>query len=1170
MSGSKKISQLNSATTVQDTDIIPVVSGGVTKKTTKADLLKEINAKADGHIADIENPHDVTKAQVGLGNVDNTADADKPISEATQGALDDKADETDLTTHTGNTSNPHGVTKAQVGLGNADNTSDANKPVSSATQTALDAKASASTVSTHIANKTNPHEVTKTQVGLGNVTDDAQVKRSEMGQPSGVATLGTDGKVPNAQIPALAIGETFVVVSEVAMLALDAQKGDVAIRSDESKTYILSTDVPTVLANWKQILVPASPVQSVAGKTGIVVLAKADVGLGNVDNTTDANKPVSTAQDVAFMKILDYTIPSKNLFDKRVATVGYYVLESTGELNPGIAGYFASDFIPVLPNTAYCHDAGATNHNAYYTSSKVYISGCPAGTFTTPANAYYVRISQQNIDTCQLELGAVPTSYLPFTVGLIPKDKIKDIPDGSVTTPKIADNSITKAKILDGVVSASKVSFLRTGNNLFNNLDPDIVMGYYISAYTGLTAINANYNATGYIKIVGGATYTMSYKLQIAWYDINKVYISGSYTDDPGLTKTAPSNAVYLRCSVALASWSTFMVNIGSSLLPFELFKYILLGINNEPIETPLLDGACTTVKLADGAVTTPKIADSNVTPQKVNFLQPGTNLFNPLASDISTGYYVAYATGKLSANAGYNATGYIPVVAGQSYTMSFKHQMAWYNSAKVYISGSSSTDTNKTQVAPAGACFYRSSVAVSVWSTFIFSRGTVDIPYEAFGYVLRGVNNEPIKTPGADPVTLNTPEFAMPAKHYLLGGYENNLYFQSLMSRWQPYNYIPRLDSGNFLNYSTLARLTSPTVETTAVLKLYDNYDLALKRSQNVQILIGPASANNGSLRIIGIGDSYTYNGSWLKKVKALCPAVTFDGMRVPYGDATITAEGRGGWTLAGYFTNIHSGNTDSFSPFMQPPNPYKYYGNTAFWIASLANSGDYGISGFNAKAIALGFDAGTGLKTSPATNDMMWNDVNARLEVWDGSAWVTTTVTTGDFTFNFAKYRSTFVIGQPDIVPILLGLNDFRSQADKATVDTLFVTWKSRMETLITSVHADSPNAKVVILLPTTYCANMDNSGGNFTIMQNQLMWEARKLMITNFDAREAEKIYVVECGGALDPEYGFAYTADKPFSDYSGTETRKVQGNSPHPSTEGYYQLGVPLAGFIQKTR
>lgn len=53
------------------------------------------------------------------------------VDMATQGELD---------THTANTANPHGVTKAQVGLGNVDNISDANKPVSTATQTALDGK----------------------------------------------------------------------------------------------------------------------------------------------------------------------------------------------------------------------------------------------------------------------------------------------------------------------------------------------------------------------------------------------------------------------------------------------------------------------------------------------------------------------------------------------------------------------------------------------------------------------------------------------------------------------------------------------------------------------------------------------------------------------------------------------------------------------------------------------------------------------------------------------------------------------------------------------------------------------------------------------------------------------------------------------------------------------
>ncbi|CAB4145870.1 hypothetical protein UFOVP1491_66 [uncultured Caudovirales phage] len=84
----------------------------------------------------INTPTGITKSDVGLANVDNTTDANKPVSTAGQTALDLKAPLASPT-FTGTVS---GVTKTHVGLGNVDNTSDANKPVSTATQTALDAK----------------------------------------------------------------------------------------------------------------------------------------------------------------------------------------------------------------------------------------------------------------------------------------------------------------------------------------------------------------------------------------------------------------------------------------------------------------------------------------------------------------------------------------------------------------------------------------------------------------------------------------------------------------------------------------------------------------------------------------------------------------------------------------------------------------------------------------------------------------------------------------------------------------------------------------------------------------------------------------------------------------------------------------------------------------------
>lgn len=87
----------------------------------------------------------VNKSTVGLGNVNNTSDNDKPVSSAQASAIADAKQagttaQANLTAHINNKENPHEVTKAQVGLGNVNNTSDANKPISTATQNALNEK----------------------------------------------------------------------------------------------------------------------------------------------------------------------------------------------------------------------------------------------------------------------------------------------------------------------------------------------------------------------------------------------------------------------------------------------------------------------------------------------------------------------------------------------------------------------------------------------------------------------------------------------------------------------------------------------------------------------------------------------------------------------------------------------------------------------------------------------------------------------------------------------------------------------------------------------------------------------------------------------------------------------------------------------------------------------
>lgn len=83
------------------------------------------------------------------------------IMSALQSAIGNKANVADLNTHTSDTNNPHGVTKEQIGLGNVDNTSDMDKPVSTATQEALDSKAPKN----HASNGTGFGKGTRTAFG---------------------------------------------------------------------------------------------------------------------------------------------------------------------------------------------------------------------------------------------------------------------------------------------------------------------------------------------------------------------------------------------------------------------------------------------------------------------------------------------------------------------------------------------------------------------------------------------------------------------------------------------------------------------------------------------------------------------------------------------------------------------------------------------------------------------------------------------------------------------------------------------------------------------------------------------------------------------------------------------------------------------------------------------
>ena len=119
----------------------------------------------------------------------------------------------------------------------------------------------------------------------------------QKGVANGLASLDSTGLIPQSQIPGIAIHSTNVVNSQAAMLALSsADAGDLAVRTDVNKTFVLTASPASTLGNWQELLTPTDSVTSVDGNTGSVSLSGtylAKAGGTMTGNLTLAGAPTS-------------------------------------------------------------------------------------------------------------------------------------------------------------------------------------------------------------------------------------------------------------------------------------------------------------------------------------------------------------------------------------------------------------------------------------------------------------------------------------------------------------------------------------------------------------------------------------------------------------------------------------------------------------------------------------------------------------------------------------------------------------------------------------------------------------------------------------------------------------------------------------------------------------
>ena len=289
-----------------------------------SNYIKMGTADLEKHLSDFTNPHKVTKGQVGLGNVDNTSDANKPVSTLLQQALDLKLDKGEKGESDGVAPLDNNKLIPLYHLPKEAKTIVENNLNSNNTIHALSAKQGKilnSDLQSHKSDKTNPHQVGKAQVGLGNVDNTKDIDKpistkqkavlnlkldaDKRGVPNGVASLDASGDVPISQMPP----GTFTVISDSlsnpsATEGLSAGKGKQV--NDDLQLHKVNTTNPHNVTQTQ-------------------------VGLSNVNNTNDMDKPVSNAQQTALNLKMDKSVRGK---PNGVASLGPTGLVPVTELPP--------------------------------------------------------------------------------------------------------------------------------------------------------------------------------------------------------------------------------------------------------------------------------------------------------------------------------------------------------------------------------------------------------------------------------------------------------------------------------------------------------------------------------------------------------------------------------------------------------------------------------------------------------------------------------------------------------------------------------------------------------------------------------------------------------------------------------------------------------------------
>lgn len=188
--------------------------------------------------------------------------------------------------------------------------------------------------------KTHTH--TKSDIGLSNVTNDAQVKRSEMGVASGVATLGTDGKVPSSQLPSYV--DDVLEFNAKTKFPTTGETGKIYVDTTTNLTYRWSGSAYVEIS--QSIALGETSSTAYAGNKG---KANAD-SIANIINGTQVVAKATTANNVGGFTVAK-NVPADAVFTDTHHTAKE-IVGSSATATANVTAETTNPFLNVIENGA--------------------------------------------------------------------------------------------------------------------------------------------------------------------------------------------------------------------------------------------------------------------------------------------------------------------------------------------------------------------------------------------------------------------------------------------------------------------------------------------------------------------------------------------------------------------------------------------------------------------------------------------------------------------------------------------------------------------------------------------------------------------------------------------------------------------------------------------------